>query len=626
MLRPRRRSRATATLVMFAIAVCADAARTRDAAQERAQQPVFRTGVNLVRVDATVTDGAGRPVLDLAAEDFEVFEDEAPQVIESFKLVEVSGRQAPGDDLSLPIRSPEHAAAEAARDDVRLFAIFLDDYHVSRLGPSITARAAMTRFVRDFLRPTDLVAIMDPLTPLSALRFTRDRAVLLDRIKAFDGRRGIYFPARSVLEEQQMLSRNPGLVRVQVTMSALEALVTHLGSLREGRKAVILVSEGFPILSRAASDLSDRFRDLVRAANRNNTAIYGMHPGGLGLRTFGSDTLRVLAAETGGRAIVDTNDPMRGLEQVMRDASAYYLLGYASNLPLDGKYHKVRVRLKRRGIHVHARQGYWAPSAAETQRAAAAAADQPPAGVSDALTTFASPAGSPLHTWVGLSRVSDDAVRVTFASERRLGTRGSVLGTREAEALRVRLTAYAPPAGTMAEGVFYYDDLVPADGTDGRSHVSFEVRPGPLKLSIIIENEKREGIDREIRTLDIPAPASVALTLSTPRVYRTASSLEVRQLAGSSDPVPSATREFERRDRLHIRFEAYTRSNAAPAITATLLNRQGKTLTELPVRSGDAGFELDPPLSSLAPGDYVIRFDARAGGASAAEHLALRVR
>jgi VWFA-related protein len=593
------------------------------------QQPVFRTGVNLVRVDVTVTDTYGRPVPDLAAEDFDVSEDDVPQVVESFKLVEVSGEQAPGDDLSLPIRSPEHAATEAARDDVRLFAIFLDDYHVSRMGPTITAKAALSRFVRELLRPTDVIAIMDPLTPLSALRFTRDRATLLDRIKTFEGRRGIFFPARSVLEEQQMLSRNPTLVRAEVTMSALEALVTHLGSLREGRKAVILVSEGFPIYSRSASELSDRFRNLVRAANRNNTAIYGVHPGGLGLRSFGSDTLRVLAVETGGRAIVDTNDPMRGLQQLVRDSSAYYLLGYASSSPLDGKYHKIRVRLKRRGLNVHARQGYWAPSAAETARvAAAAAANRAPAPVSDALTVFASPTGNPLHTWVGLSRVSDTVMRVTFASEHRRDAHVSADNSESRggrPALRVRLTAYRP-AAEGAEGTFFYDDLVPADGPDGRSHVSFEAPPGPLKLSITIENEKGEGIDREIRTIEVREPAETAVSLSTPRVYRTASSLEVRQLAANPDPVPNATRDFDRRDRLQIRLEAHTRSGVVPAVTATLLNRQGKTLTQLPVRAIATGFELDLPLSALAPADYVVRFDARAGEASASEHLALRVR
>jgi len=583
------------------------------------QQPVFRGGVNLVRVDVTVTDTDGRAVPDLAAEDFEVFEDDLPQTIDSFKPVEVSGEQPPGDDLSLPIRSPEHAATEAARDDVRLFAIFLDDYHVSRLGPTITSKAALSRFVRELLRPTDVIAIMDPLTPLSALRFTRDRAALLDRIKSFDGRRGIFFPARSVLEEQQMLSRNPTLVRAEVTMTALEALVTHLGSLREGRKAVILVSEGFPIHSRSAGELSDRFRDLVRAANRNNTAIYGMHPGGLGMRSFGVDTLRVLAVETGGRAIVDTNDPMRGLQQVVRDSSAYYLLGYASSSPLDGKYHKIRVRLKQRGLSAHARKGYWAPSAAETARvAAAAAANRAPAPVVEALTAFASPTGSRLHTWIGVSRASDTAVRITFASEHR----------RDVEAghvHRVRLTAYRP-AAEGAEGTVYYDDLVPADGPDGRAHVSFEVAPGPVKFTIVIENEKGEGIDRELRTLDVPAPAKSPLFLSTPRVYRTASSLERRQLADSSDPVPSATREFDRRDRLHIRLEAHTEGGATPMVTAALLNRQGKILTQLPMRAIATGFELDLPLNAVAPSDYVVRFDARAGATTVSEHLALRVR
>ena len=108
------------------------------------QPPVFRGGTNQVRVDVTVLDRKGEPVTDLTKEDFEVREDGIPQSIDTLKLIEATG-EAPADDTSLPIRSPHHAAAEAARDDIRVFVIFWDEYHIGQMAPAIRARAALDR-------------------------------------------------------------------------------------------------------------------------------------------------------------------------------------------------------------------------------------------------------------------------------------------------------------------------------------------------------------------------------------------------------------------------------------------------------------------------------------------------
>src|SRR6476660_9061865 len=120
-----------------------------------AQQPVFRTGASLVRVDVTVTDRHGEPVNVLAADDFEIQEDGIPQTVSTFKLVSADGRRVEGDDTSLTIRSPEHAAAEAARDEVRVFLIFWDEYHINRFASAIHARQALADWVGSAFGPTD---------------------------------------------------------------------------------------------------------------------------------------------------------------------------------------------------------------------------------------------------------------------------------------------------------------------------------------------------------------------------------------------------------------------------------------------------------------------------------------
>ena len=86
------------------------------------------------------------------------------------------------------------------------------------------------------------------------------------------------------------------------------------------------------------------------------------------------NSLRTLAEATDGLAIVDSNDLAGGLRRVVNDLSLYYLLGYYSSGKLDGKFHSIKVRVKRPGVQVRARRGYLAATPAAVTAAAAAAA------------------------------------------------------------------------------------------------------------------------------------------------------------------------------------------------------------------------------------------------------------
>src|SRR5690606_29378929 len=91
------------------------------------QQPVFRADITFVRVYATVTDKKGRPAQDLTADDVAVFEAGKPQATESFQFCRIDRPTA--TTPSRPIRSTFDEEPEAQRPAVRLFGIFLDDYH-----------------------------------------------------------------------------------------------------------------------------------------------------------------------------------------------------------------------------------------------------------------------------------------------------------------------------------------------------------------------------------------------------------------------------------------------------------------------------------------------------------------
>jgi VWFA-related protein len=571
------------------------------------QQPI-RTGTNVVRVDVTVVDRRGNPVTALTAEDFEVREDGQPQTITAFKLVEANGQ--PTDDLSLPIRSPEHAAAEAARDSVRLFLVFWDEYHIEEFRSARFGREGLTRIMLDAFGPTDLVGIMDPLTPTDAIRFSRDRRALADQVNKLKGRRGVYFP-RSLVEEEH-LSAPPQyggieVIRQQVTTSSIRAAAAFLGTLKEGRKSLILISETLGP-TRSSSEAMDVMSDLIRTANDSNTAIYVFDPRGLTVgRARDSEMLETIAYGSGGHPVL-TNDIAAGFTQVVKHASAFYLLGYAKEIPQDGKFHEIKVKLKRPGLEVRARSGYWAPRAAEVaaSKAAAAAAVLPPAV--DAAFAALTPARSPAlaEVWTGVTS-SGGRSRVTVAWSANARDDANV------SAKSVAVTA------TSGGDVVFTGDVV-SGGT------SFDAPPGSAELAITIRDASGETIDRITRTVLVPVPSAPPFAVTTPAIVRARNALELRAIGTASDPPLFAGRDFERTDRLLIRF-AIQGAAGGTTVNASILDRRGAKLIDLPVEADETrgGYRIDLPLGAIARGEYVIAIDARSGAEHAEAHVAFRI-
>ena len=205
--------------------------------------PIFRAGINYVRVDVIVSDKQGNPVGDMQQSDFEVAEDGQPQKIDTFKLIKLDGGVSDAiKDPPREIRTDNDEEMEAARDDVRLFAIFLDDYHVRR-GASLAVRNPLSTFIQNNLGPSDMIGVMYPLESTSSVRMTRNHSAVMRGLQQFQGRKYEYEP-RNQFEETY--AHYPAeiveKVRNQVSLSAIKGLIVHMGSLKEGRKALILVS------------------------------------------------------------------------------------------------------------------------------------------------------------------------------------------------------------------------------------------------------------------------------------------------------------------------------------------------------------------------------------------------
>ncbi len=494
---------------------------------ERQQPPVFRAAVRLVRVDVTVTGKGNQPVADLAPADFEVTEDGVPQKVEQLQFIRLDGNRPAGDLTSLDIRSQDQAESEAARDDVRVFALFLDDYHIDR-APQITIpmRRALTLFI-DRLWPTDLVAVMEPLTALSALRFTRSKSELERIVNTFEGRQGEVFPVKSVMEEAQLMRSDIRRVRAEVTLSALAALTVKLGGIKEGRKAIIFVSQGPPTFVGGRDvNLQDRMREIADAASRGNVTIYPLDPVGLSMEARAGDkgTLYQLAAETGGRPIINTNDFGNGLGRVMDDSSAYYVLGYTpTRTEDDGKYHKIGVKVKRSGTHVLARQGYFAPSSKELTAAAEASARVLEPRVAGALRTLArlEPGKRPADVWVGLSRGQAARTKVVVAWDPVDPAPPVAVGSVDVEAIPA--AGPAPPPQALA---------APAAGKPARAAARFELEPGPFSLRFTARAADQSELEKWSTTWTAPDWAAAPIAMSTPRIYRARSLVRVAR-----DPV-----------------------------------------------------------------------------------------
>ena len=574
-----------------------------------AQPPTFRAEANLVRVDVTVVDRHGEPITTLTADDFAVEEDGAPQTIQSFKFVSADGQPPPGDDVSLPIRSREHAAAEAARDDVRVFVIFWDEYHISRFADAIKGRKALTDFVLTAFGPADLVALMDPLLPVDALKFTRDRRELTDKIAKLEGRFGIYMPTRSAAEDNMLERRDVARVRSEVTISALKSAAVHLGSIKEGRKSIIFVSEG---LTGLGMDQLTLIRELTETANNNNAAIYTVDPAGL--TGGGSDILRTIAENTGAQAFVNTNMPERALRQVVREASAFYLLGYSSvRNPLDGKFHKIGVKVKRSGIDVRARRGYWAPNATELEKARteAAVAEAIPSDVTSAMTVLsAARAERIVDVWVGVERGADGQPAVTVAWTPRVAA------------------GRADPARTVSVAVKGAGGDRSFDATLAEGAVSFPSPPGAVQLQLTVRDPAGNVLDEDRRPFSVPDLSATDLALSMPVLLRARTVVDARALAEGRQAIPFAGREFGRTDHLYVRFSVYGASASEATVSARLTNKAGAALLELPAArmpSPETMYQIDLPLASIARGDYLIAIAAAHGEERTRALVPLRV-
>jgi VWFA-related protein len=381
--------------------------------QTPSQEGVIRINVNLVQVDAVVTDSKGKPVTDLTANDFEVLQDGKPQTITNFAFINVKERSAsftrtstaqPRNGAAVPPPPPIALRPDQIR---RTIAIIVDDLGLS-FDSVVRVREAAKKWVDTAMQPGDMVAVIRSSAGMGALQqFTNDKRLLnaaIDRVQYHFGRVGVssFGPIGAASPvDTTAFDEEVRQSYLQGTFGAIQYVIQGLREL-PGRKSIILFSESMELTFQQGTNLvntrnmtqltnEDRMRRLADAANRSSVVISAVDPRGLvytgptaednlgGLppqqiaqissqrsQQFiaSQDGMFILSQKTGGLFVQGTNDISSALGQVIDDGDGYYLIGYSpQESTFDEKnglrFHAINVRVKQPGLRVRSRTGFY---------------------------------------------------------------------------------------------------------------------------------------------------------------------------------------------------------------------------------------------------------------------------
>jgi len=225
------------------------------AAAQEVQRPTFRGGARFVRVDVYPTDRDGTPIEGLTAADFELYEDGRPQTIDTFDFVRIEPEpEAARDDPN----SQRDGEALAKDPRARVFAIVLDTRHVA-IASGRALRDPLVQMLDRLIGPRDLFGVITPELPPSSFLLGRKTGTLAgmlsrhwhwggdDTIAPQDDIEQLFdscFGSRMSGERsptQELVAR----YRERRTMEHLSLLVEKLQGIREERKTLILVSQGW---------------------------------------------------------------------------------------------------------------------------------------------------------------------------------------------------------------------------------------------------------------------------------------------------------------------------------------------------------------------------------------------
>lgn len=366
----------------------------------------FHAETELVLVNVTVRDKSGKVVRDMRPEDFQIKEDGKLQQVVSFDIENTDAVPAldvaqakPLENAPAPAPTSEkpQLAASVEFKDRRLILLFFDlsGMEPDEIDHSVTAAL---NYVDKQMAPADLVSIVSLGSSLQVNQdFTTDHALLKKALQALNPGAGQGFEEGSTGTTEGTPDTGGSftaddteynIFNTDRRLEALRSVAERLSHVQQ-KKSLIYFSSG---IDRTGIENQSELRAATNAAVRANLAFYTMDIRGLQALVAGGEaqnaslrgtspysgqatlnalnsnfttqeTLVTLAADTGGRAFLDSNDFSKVFKGVQEDTSTYYVLGYHSTNPArDGRYRRITVSLKQPGVKIEYRRGYYAPA------------------------------------------------------------------------------------------------------------------------------------------------------------------------------------------------------------------------------------------------------------------------
>jgi VWFA-related protein len=411
----------TVVSVALAAGLAAQAPGASQPPQAPTQEPTFRMSIDAVTMDVVVKDGNGRFIADLSKDEFEIYEDGVKQEVTSMTMshggrvtnvLEAPPPAVPEGILLPPARRVNDASG-------RIFLFFVDDLHL-QFQATGRVRDLFKRIAKNLVHEGDMFGIVSSGYSSIAIDMTYDKKRLDEATNKISG--GGLKPSDIINNASGSQGPRELQHRARVAFSTMRDALQNLERVHNRRKAIVWVSEGYdfnpfqesryglrdpnsPFLQNQANqmrnennpdgqptrdpindhdlqneafsdaELATELGEITRAANRANTTIYTIDPRGL---VAGSDideqvdptewanyvrksqdTLRVVAEETGGIAVVNQNDFDKALKQIDAESSDYYVLGYYSSNPdPTQRRRKIEVRVKRPDVSLTYRTEY----------------------------------------------------------------------------------------------------------------------------------------------------------------------------------------------------------------------------------------------------------------------------
>ncbi|MDZ4801620.1 MAG: VWA domain-containing protein [Bryobacteraceae bacterium] len=630
----------------------------------------FKAEANLVVVNVIVRDKSGKPLTGLKKEDFALMENGKPQSVSVFEFQELSNEVLPpappeSAEASLDAAEPPKPEPEGRERfrDRRLMILFFD-FAGMEISDQLRAQDSALKFVNEKLAKSDLVQIMSFSSGIRTdQEFTDDRTKLLAALKKFRIGEGLLPGTDAALsdpnaeETGETATTTPEEIELDLfntdrKLGALEQAVRLMATLPE-KKALIYFSSG---AGGSGAENQAQLRATVNAAVRANVSFYPVDvrglvatPPGGGAGETGAkgnalytgkaqrvhrdkhaeqqETLNSLAADTGGKALLDNNDLGLGIQQAQKDLQSYYTLGYYStDGSRDGRFRKVGVKLTNTTLQARLdfRAGYYGEkvwtafnsSDKERQLQEALMLGDPQTGLPLALevnwfrlnpTKFF----VPIAVRIPGSAIDPERKSTEFDFIGQVRDSKGKIAASVRDAIKLKLPANATAEDMKKRNVLY--------------DTGFTLPPGAYKAKFLV----RENASGRMGTFETkftipeqPVISSVVWSSQREPLNAALASVEKNKKILANHPlikdgqklVPSVTRLFRAGQKLYVYVEAYD-AQGQTAATVSLFKGNTKVMESEPVlaaaadavRAGTSPLQFQIPLDGVRPGRYVAQ-------------------